>query len=360
MFRHLDADAQQGVVLALGSTLFIGASFIVKKKALLRANLSGNTPAADGGYAYLRQPIWWAGLVCMILGESANFAAYAYAPAILVTPLGASTIVTSAIFARCFLGETLHGCGVIGIGLCVLGTALLVLHAPDEVPVSSVEEIWELASQPAFVAYATCVFVTVLVLVVRYAPTIGPREVWVYVLICSLVGSLSVSAVRGLGIALKLSWRGSPQMHKPLTYALLGLVAISLATQLNYLNKALDTFGTTMVSSVYYAFFTVCTVTASMIMYKDWANERANLIVTQVFALCVLLLGVHTLSSTRSSEPGLRAGLRSMLGRSSGTASRPKAECASLLRDEQEDDSGESGGAAGNGGWAMPGAKYVR
>ena len=46
----------------------------------------------------------------MIGGECANFAAYAYAPAIVVTPLGATTIVASAIFANCFLGETLHTC----------------------------------------------------------------------------------------------------------------------------------------------------------------------------------------------------------------------------------------------------------
>ena len=36
-----------------------------------------------------------------------------------------------------------------------------------------------------------------------------------------------------------------------------------------HLNKALDTFNTAMVSSVYYIFFTICTITASSIMYKD-------------------------------------------------------------------------------------------
>ena len=30
-----------------------------------------------------------------------------------------------------------------------------------------------------------------------------------------------------------------------------------------------------MVSSVYYVLFTVCTVTASTIMYKDWENQTA-------------------------------------------------------------------------------------
>lgn len=47
----------------------------------------------SGGFSYLREPLWWAGLLSMAAGEVANFAAYAFAPAILVTPLGALSII---------------------------------------------------------------------------------------------------------------------------------------------------------------------------------------------------------------------------------------------------------------------------
>ena len=50
-------------------------------------------PAGSGGFSYLREPLWWVGLLTMALGEVANFAAYAFAPAILVTPLGALSII---------------------------------------------------------------------------------------------------------------------------------------------------------------------------------------------------------------------------------------------------------------------------
>ncbi len=49
--------------------------------------------AGAGGFSYLREPIWWAGMLSMVVGEAANFAAYAFAPAILVTPLGALSII---------------------------------------------------------------------------------------------------------------------------------------------------------------------------------------------------------------------------------------------------------------------------
>lgn len=278
------ADNAKGVTLALSSSLFIGASFIIKKKGLLLASSqAGGLGASAGGFSYLRQPIWWIGLLTMVGGETANFIAYAYAPAILVTPLGAATIAASAVLARIFLGERLHLCGFLGIALCTCGTVVLVHFAPEETEVHSVEEVWALAMQPTFRAYSTAVLVLALVLVYRVAPRYGQTQVWVYVAICSLVGSLSVVALRGIGIAAKLTLRGSDQLRKRETLALLVWVLCCIATQMNYLNKALDTFNTTMVSSVYYVLFTVSTVTASMIMYKDWENQTPSSIFWQVW-----------------------------------------------------------------------------
>ena len=56
------ADNRLGLFLALGSSAFIGSSFIVKKKGLIRARASGNG-AGDGGHAYLRESLWWIGLL---------------------------------------------------------------------------------------------------------------------------------------------------------------------------------------------------------------------------------------------------------------------------------------------------------
>jgi hypothetical protein len=47
----------------------------------------------SGGYGYLRELQWWAGLLTMGLGELCNFAAYGFAPASVVTPLGALSVL---------------------------------------------------------------------------------------------------------------------------------------------------------------------------------------------------------------------------------------------------------------------------
>ena len=310
-----DSENMRGVQLALLSSIFIGASFIIKKKGLMKAGATG-TRAGDGGYAYLRQPLWWVGMATMIGGEFANLAAYAYAPAIVVTPLGASTIIISALLANFFLGESMHSCGVFACVLTVFGSVILVSYAPNEAPLTSVEEIWQLATQPQFLVYCSCVVSLTLFLIYRCAPRHGRTHLLIYVLICSLIGSLSVVSCKALGIALKLTLRGSNQLLKRETFAFTCCVLACVLIQMNYLNKALDTFNTALVSSTYYVCFTTCTITASMIMYKDWEASAGSSITVQVVGFLTLVVGVYILTVTRDSPAGCSAGWRAVLGRS--------------------------------------------
>ncbi len=86
-------DFYIGLSLAISSSIFIGSSFIIKKKGLLKVSRASASRAGKGGYAYLKEWLWWVGLITMAVGEGANFAAYGFAPAILVTPLGALSVL---------------------------------------------------------------------------------------------------------------------------------------------------------------------------------------------------------------------------------------------------------------------------
>lgn len=66
--------------------------------------------AGQGGHAYLKEWLWWAGLLSMGAGEVANFAAYAFAPATLVTPLGALSVLVSAILSSHFNFYFINSC----------------------------------------------------------------------------------------------------------------------------------------------------------------------------------------------------------------------------------------------------------
>ncbi|XP_065870453.1 probable magnesium transporter NIPA4 isoform X1 [Euphorbia lathyris] len=297
-YKGMSSDNIKGLVLALSSSIFIGASFIVKKKGLKKAGASG-LRAGSGGYSYLYEPLWWGGMITMIVGEIANFAAYAFAPAILVTPLGALSIIISAVLAHIILNEKLHIFGILGCALCVVGSTTIVLHAPHERDIESVAQVWDLATEPAFMFYAALVITAVFVLIFHYIPDYGQTHIMVYIGVCSLVGSLSVMSVKALGIALKLTLSGMNQMIYPQTWAFTLIVITCVLTQMNYLNKALDTFNTAVVSPIYYVMFTSFTIVASVIMFKDWDRQSPTQIITEMCGFVTILSGTFLLHKTK-------------------------------------------------------------
>jgi drug/metabolite transporter (DMT)-like permease len=87
-------------------------------------------------------------MVMLVVGELFNFAAYAFAPAVLVTPLGALSVLTGTILGAYFLKERLGGLGKLGCALCLLGSVLIVANAPPDKPIETVDEILDFAIQP--------------------------------------------------------------------------------------------------------------------------------------------------------------------------------------------------------------------
>ncbi|CAN6584577.1 unnamed protein product [Malus baccata var. baccata] len=310
-YKGMSSDNINGLILALSSSLFIGASFIVKKKGLKKAGASG-IRAGVGGYSYLYEPLWWVGMITMIVGEIANFAAYAFAPAILVTPLGALSIIISAVLAHIILRERLHIFGVLGCALCVVGSTTIVLHAPQERMIESVTEVWDLAMEPGFLLYAALVITAVFILIFHFIPQYGQTHIMVYIGVCSLVGSLSVMSVKALGIALKLTLSGMNQLVYPQTWVFTLVVISCVLTQMNYLNKALDTFNTAVVSPIYYVMFTSLTILASVIMFKDWDRQSPTQVVTEMCGFVTILGGTFLLHRTKDMVDGLPTSMSSV------------------------------------------------
>ncbi|KAG7011752.1 putative magnesium transporter NIPA6, partial [Cucurbita argyrosperma subsp. argyrosperma] len=296
------SENTKGLVLAMASSAFIGSSFILKKKGLKRAGATG-ARAGVGGYTYLLEPLWWAGMVTMIIGEIANFIAYIYAPAVLVTPLGALSIIISAVLAHFLLKERLQKMGVLGCLSCIVGSVIIVIHAPQEHTPDSVQEIWDLATQPAFLVYIATIASLVLALMLYFEPRYGHVNILIYLGICSLMGSLTVMSIKAIGIAIRLTLEGVSQVAYPQTWLFVTVAVVCVITQLNYLNKALDTFNAALVSPVYYAMFTTLTIIASAIMFKDWSGQNANTIVSELCGFITVLSGTIILHSTREQQP---------------------------------------------------------
>jgi magnesium transporter len=87
-------------------------------------------------------------------------------------------------------------------------------------------------------------------MIYKVSPKYGRKNPLVYLSICSTVGSLSVMAIKAFGIALKLTLSGSNQFVYPSTYVFLIVVTVCILTQMNYFNKALSQFPTSLYVSM--------------------------------------------------------------------------------------------------------------
>ncbi|GJX83928.1 probable magnesium transporter NIPA4 [Tanacetum coccineum] len=116
---------------------------------------------------------------------------------------------------------------------------------------------------------------------------------------------IPVMSVKGLGIALKLTFSGTNQLVYPQTWAFTFFVILCIITQMNYLNKALDTFNTAVVSPIYYVMFTSLTILASVIMFKDWDGQDPTQIITELCGFVTILSGTFLLHKTKDMVDGL-------------------------------------------------------
>lgn len=83
-------------------------------------------------------------------------------------------------------------------------------------------------------------------MIYRIAPRYGRKNPLIYLSICSTVGSVSIMAVKGVGVAVKLTLGGSNQFSHPSTYVFILVTVVCILTQMNYFNKALSQFNTNM------------------------------------------------------------------------------------------------------------------
>ncbi|KAL7082820.1 hypothetical protein ACP275_14G125800 [Erythranthe tilingii] len=205
------------------------------------------------------------------------------------------------------LKERLRRMGIVGCVSCIVGSVVIVIHAPEEHTPSSVQQVWNLATQPAFLIYVAATLSIVLVLMLHFEPLYGQTNILVYLGICSMMGAFTVVSIKAIGIAIKLTLEGINQFGYMQTWFFLSVAVVCMITQLNYLNKALDTFSAALVSPIYYVMFTTLTIVASAIMFKDWSGQNASSIVSELCGFITVLSGTVILHVTRDEEPASTA-----------------------------------------------------
>jgi hypothetical protein len=154
--------------------------------------------------------------------------------------------VISAVLGTYFLNEKLGVLGKVGCAICLLGSIIIVLHAPPDPEILTIETLLDYAMQPGFMFYCAITTIFAVFMIYRIAPKYGKKNPLVYLSICSTVGSISIMAIKAFGIAVKLTFAGHNQFTHASTYMFMIVVIVCILTQMNYFNKALSQFNTNM------------------------------------------------------------------------------------------------------------------
>ncbi|KAK7043109.1 hypothetical protein VNI00_008463 [Paramarasmius palmivorus] len=253
-----------GIILAIVSGLLIGSSFVFKKKGLLKSQAG---QVAGEGVAYLKSWLWWLGMIrwaiVMILGEICNFGAYAFVEAIVV-----------------------------------IGSTIIALNGPKEETVGQIRDFQKLFLAPGFLAYASVLIAASLVIVFFFAPKYGKKSMLWYIAVCSMIGGISVSVTTGLGAAIVTTARGDNQFKYWFMYFLIGFVAVTLITEVYYLNVALALFNTAMVTPTYYVIFTFFSILTTIVLFQG-LEASATDIITLVMGFLVICVGITILQMSK-------------------------------------------------------------
>jgi len=161
-----------------------------------------------------------------------------------------------------------------------------------------------LTLSPAFLLYCIIVLVFAIVMIYRIAPLHGKKNPLIYISICSTVGSVSIMAVKGFGVALKLTFGGNNQLTHPSTYAFAVVVVVCIMTQMNYFNKALATFSTNIVNPLYYVTFTTATLCASFLLFGGFNTTDTVNTISLLCGFLVIFTGVYLLNLSRDDPEG--------------------------------------------------------
>lgn len=191
----------------------------------------------------------------MGVGEIANFSAYIFSPASLVTPLGALSVVFTCILSTYFLNERMNILAQLGVVLATLGSFFVVVHAPQQEVITSIRVLYEdYFSKWPFIVYA--IVQLGLMIVLLFFQT---RHFFVRVLLSSFGGAFCVMATKGVGTGVAGIADGGLDvvLRDWFFYVLLVGLILSIGFQMIQVTKALDMADASTVMPIFYVTFTI-------------------------------------------------------------------------------------------------------
>ncbi|XP_034554363.1 NIPA-like protein 2 isoform X2 [Notolabrus celidotus] len=242
--------------------------------------------------------MWWSGVVLMGIGEMGNFAAYGFAPASLIAPLGCVAVIASAIISVVFLKETVRPSDIVGGTLAITGTYVLVTFAPHTSTNITAQLVQYYAMSWHFLLYMFVEIVLFCILLYLYKRR-KVKHIVIVMLLVALLASLTVISVKAVSGMITETVKGQLQLVYPIFYVMLVIMVASCAFQIKFLNQAMKMFDATEVVPVNFVFFTASAIVAGIIFYQEFEDLALLNIFMFLFGCLLSFLGVFLIARNR-------------------------------------------------------------
>lgn len=191
----------------------------------------------------------------------------------------------------------------IGCFLCIIGSVVIVIHSPKSEEIKTFEELVSKLCDYLFISYMAIIFVMSFIVRTVFVPRFGNSNVSVYLIMCSAIGSLTVGFCKAVALGVRESIVGDVNnFSNYLFWILLGMAILCIMIQMNYLNKSLDIFNTSIVTPVYYVMFTVLVIVASGILFREWKHMKFQDVLGCLCGFMVVIAAIFMLNAFKDIQ----------------------------------------------------------
>lgn len=182
-----------------------------------------------------------------------------------------------------------------------------MIHSPKSEEITAFSELVDKLFDYLFLTYVGTIFLMCFIIKLVFIPRFGNTNITVYLLLCSSIGSLTVVFCKGVALGVRESFSGSANNFTNYIFWLLFVTAVvCIMIQMNYLNKSLDIFNTSIVTPVYYVMFTILVIIASGILFREWDHMSTSDIIGCICGFLVVITAVFMLNAFKDIQISLK------------------------------------------------------
>jgi len=251
-----------GVFLCVVSAFLTAFGLVLQKYSHIQ-NAKGTERVV-----YYRQPAWLIGFVFFLVGQVINVWAMAMAPQIIISCLGAWSLIFNAAFARALLSEVVRAVQLVAMAGIIGGVILVIYRTPtsEHVHEGTVNEIAAALVDPAFLALAAGLVGGLSVAwcaVTRFRPN---YVAFYWAVVSAALSGYTVAVFKCVSLLLAL---GRAPWGNWEFYAVLAAGAVLCPAQLHVLNLALRLGSAVVVVPTSFALGMLMQILTAHLAFKE-------------------------------------------------------------------------------------------